>query len=194
MNPTDKESSLTLRATWKKRRLLKLADRIARMVVVVAMLYLVLHFVGQRTVVKGISMEPALYGGDQIWVDKLSYYLHDPERFDIIVFRLDGIFYIKRVIALPGERIWISRSGRIYIDDRLLEENYGITVIIYAGIAAEELTLGEEEYFVLGDNRPESFDSRYEEVGVIESSQIVGKAVFRIFPLGTFGVLGRQEE
>ena len=98
------------------------------------------------------------------------------------------------MIALPGERIWISRSGRIYIDDRLLEENYGITVISYAGIAAEELTLGEEEYFVLGDNRPESFDSRYEEVGVIESSQIVGKAVFRIFPLGTFGVLGRQEE
>lgn len=178
---------------WKKR-FFRWADRIAHMVVAAAVLYLMLHFVGQRTDVRGISMEPALYGGDQIWIDKFSYYFQNPDRFDIIVFRRDGIFYIKRVIALPGERIWISRAGGIYIDDRLLEENYGMAVISYAGIAAEEITLGEGEYFVLGDNRTESFDSRYEEVGVIERSQIVGKAVFRMYPLSAFGVLRKQEE
>ncbi len=193
MSPTDRKSSPPLRSTWKNSKVFRLADRMARMLVVLAVLYLVLHFVGQCTAVKGISMEPALSGGDQVWIDKLSYYFHDPDRFDIIVFRRDGIFFIKRIIALPGERIWISRAGRIYIDDRLLEENYGIAVMSYAGIAAKELTLGEGEYFVLGDNRPESFDSRYEEVGVIERSQIMGKAVFRVYPLGTFGVLEQKE-
>lgn len=170
------------------------ADSIAYTLVLAAMIYLMLHFIGQRTEVKGISMEPALSEGDQILVDKLSYYFQDPERFDIIVFREGGLFYIKRIIALPGERIWISRSGDIFVDDRLLKESYGRESMCFAGLAGDELLLGEKEYFVLGDNRNESLDSRYEEVGAVNRSQIIGRAIFRIYPFGMFGFLQSGSE
>lgn len=178
-----------MRRGGRRRR----ADNIAYMLVLLAMVYLMLHFIGQRTSVKGISMEPALSEGDQILVDKLSYYFKDPERFDIVIFREGSLFYIKRIIALPGERIWISRSGDIFVDDRILDEGYGKEDICYAGLAGRELLLGEQEYFVLGDNRNESLDSRYEEVGMVKRSQIVGRAVFRIYPFGESGFLAPSQ-
>lgn len=178
----------------KRGRRRRRADNIAYMLVLFAMVYLMLHFIGQRTSVKGISMEPALSEGDQILIDKLSYYFKEPERFDIIIFREGSLFYIKRIIGLPGERIWISRSGDIFVDDRLLDEDYGKEAMRYAGLAGKELLVGEKEYFVLGDNRNESLDSRYEEVGTVKRSQIIGRAVFRIYPFGSLGFLASPQE
>lgn len=167
------------------------AGWIIRLLLFGILLYLLLHYVGQRTAVIGASMEPALSRGDQLLVDKLSYRLWEPERFDIIVFHKEekDFFYIKRIIALPGESIWISREGDIYINDRLLEEDYGMEAISYAGLAGSQLTLGMDEYFVLGDNRNESEDSRYETVGMVKRSEITGRAAFRIYPLPVFGSL-----
>ncbi|MCR5545696.1 MAG: signal peptidase I [Lachnospiraceae bacterium] len=145
--------------------------------------FLILHFVGQRTEVSGSSMEATLSDGDNLIMDKLTYQFTDPKRFDIVIFPVDDeTYYIKRVIGLPGETVNIDLNGNIYINGTLLEEDYGLATIQDPGRAIEPITLGEDEYFVLGDNRNASLDSRYEEVGNIERDRIVGRAWLRIYP------------
>ncbi len=163
---------------------------------VVVLTYLIIHFVGQRTVVDGRSMENTLHNGDNLIVEKLSYRFGDPKRFDIIVFPPKGSpkdHYIKRIIGLPGETVQIDADGNIYINGEVLEENYGKETILNPGAAAEPITLGEDEYFVLGDNRNNSRDSRdAEHVGVIKRKDITGRAWVRIWPLSDIGVLKHQ--
>ena len=152
--------------------------------------FLIPRYVMQRTEVSGISMEDTLQDGDNLIVEKVSRYFTEMKRFDVIVFYPYGKdvneYYIKRVIGLPGETVQIIGSD-IYINGTVLEEDYGKEPITYAGIAAQPITLGDGQYFVLGDNREESFDSRYEEVGVVDQDQIAGHALFRIWPLSSFG-------
>ena len=153
--------------------------------------------VGQRTEVEGASMENTLHNGDNLIVDKLSYRFHDPERFDIIVFPFQyqaNTYYIKRIIGLPGETVQIMEDGSIYINGEKLEESYGREVIQpeTIGRAAEPIVLGEDEYFVMGDNRNNSSDSRTDIVGNIKREDIIGKAWLRIWPLSDFGVLKHQ--
>ena len=93
---------------------------------------------------------------------------------------------------MPGETVYIDEAGTIYIDGEVLQESYGREVMVAAGRAAEPITLGEDEYFVLGDNRNNSSDSRDPSVGNIHRSDIIGKAWIRIWPLGKFGVLRHQ--
>ncbi len=146
----------------------------------------IVTFIGQRTVVDGESMEDTLYHNDNLIVDKISYRFHEPERFDVIVFpaHYDSKTYlVKRVIGLPGETVYIDGEGNIYIDDELLEEDYGKEVMLSGGIAQASITLGEDEYFVLGDNRNHSLDSRDHMVGNIQREDIIGKAWVRIYPL-----------
>ncbi len=159
--------------------------------------WLLITFVIQRTEVDGSSMEDTLAHKDNLFVDKLSYRFRDPERFDIIVFPFqyeEDVYYIKRVIGLPGETIQIDESGSIYIDGEILEESYGREIIKpeYIGRAAEPITLGADEYFVMGDNRNNSTDSRTEAVGNIHRDDIIGRAWIRIWPLEKFGVLKHQ--
>lgn len=153
--------------------------------------YLLITFIGQRTVVDGHSMENTLQNGDNLIVDKISYRFKDPERFDVIVFpHYDNSgekFYIKRVIGLPGEKVFIDSNGNIYINDIVLREHYGKERIQNAGLAADVLELGPNEYFVLGDNRNNSSDSREPTVGLVNKNNIIGKAWVRIFPLNKFG-------
>ncbi|HIY61295.1 MAG TPA: signal peptidase I [Candidatus Eisenbergiella pullistercoris] len=154
--------------------------------------WLIITFVGQRTSVSGSSMEPTLHHGDQLIMDKLTYHFSEPERFDIIVFPFqyeDNTYYVKRVIGLPGETVQIDPEGNIYINGALLEEDYGLETILSPGLAAEPVTLGEDEYFVLGDNRNNSSDSRDPSVGNIHRRDIIGKAWVRIWPLNKIGVL-----
>ncbi len=160
---------------------------------VCVVVFLVLHFVGQRTVVNGHSMDPTLANGQNLIMDKLSYRFHDPERYDIVIFPGPEEFgkhpyYIKRVIGLPGETVQI-KEGKVYINGKQLKsDTYGITDYIdYPGIAEEPLKLADDEYFCLGDNRPVSEDSRYEEVGPVHRSDFVGKVWIRIWPLSQFG-------
>ena len=164
---------------------------------VLGAVWLVITFVGQRTEVEGASMENTLHNGDNLIVDKLSYRFHDPERFDIIVFPFqfqDNTYYIKRIIGLPGETVQIMDDGSIYINWEKLEENYGMEVIKpeTIGRAAEPIELGDDEYFVMGDNRNNSSDSRTDMVGNITRENIIGKAWLRIWPVSDFGVLQHQ--
>ena len=159
--------------------------------------WLVITFVGQRTEVEGASMENTLHNGDNLIVDKLSYRFRDPERFDIIVFPFQyqtNTYYIKRIIGLPGETVQIMEDGSIYINGEKMEESYGREVIQpeTIGRAAEPIVLGEDEYFVMGDNRNNSSDSRTDIVGNIKREDIIGKAWLRIWPLSDFGVLKHQ--
>lgn len=154
--------------------------------------YLIVTFVGQRTEVNGSSMENTLDNGDNLIVDKISYRLGSPKRFDVVVFpypQNPSTYFIKRVIGLPGETVQIDSSGKIYINGQVLEENFGREVISNPGLAQEPIKLGEDQYFVLGDNRNNSMDSRDSRVGLISGKSMVGKAFLRIWPLNKFGLV-----
>ena len=156
--------------------------------IVVLICFLIITFVGRRTTVHGSSMEPTLQSGDSLWINMLAYRFGDPERYDIIVFPYeDEVHYIKRIIGLPGETVQISETGDISINGELLKEPIKFDRIRDNGIAANPITLGPDEYFVLGDNRNNSRDSRWADVGKIKRDKIVGKAVFRLTPLKKFG-------
>ena len=162
-------------------------------VVVFGICFLIITFVGQRSKVSGSSMEPTLSEGDNLIVDKISYRIHDPQRFDIVVFPMyDGEeYFIKRIIGMPGETVRIDHQGNIYINGELLEEDYGYETIEpgMVGRAFEGVTLGDDEYFVMGDNRNESEDSRFDIVGNVKREDLMGKAVFRLWPIASFGTL-----
>ena len=177
------------------RKIIKeLAGWLVYIVIVVIIAWGFVTIVAQRTQVSGASMETTLSDGDQLIVDKISYQFREPERFEIIVFPYQyeaGTYYIKRIIGLPGETVQIL-DGSVYINGEKLEEHYGNEVMEEAGIAAEPVTLGVDEYFVLGDNRNNSSDSREPSVGNIHRDQIIGKAWVRIWPFHKFGVLKHQ--
>ena len=162
--------------------------------VVICVTYLIVTYVGQRTKVSGPSMEETLHDGDNLIVDKISYRFREPERFDIIVFPYqyaEDTFYIKRIIGMPGETVQII-DGEVYIDGEVLGENYGAEVMVNAGIAADPIELGEDEYFVLGDNRNHSSDSRDPNVGVLTREELIGRAWVRIFPFDKAGVISHE--
>lgn len=164
---------------------------------VLGIVYLIITFVGQRTEVDGESMETTLSDGDNLIVDKLTYRFREPERFDIIVFPFkykENTYYIKRIIGLPGEEVRIDEKGNIYINGEILQESYGREIIQpeHIGIAKDTIVLGKDEYFVMGDNRNNSSDSRTEVVGNIQREDIVGRAWMRIWPFERFGILKHQ--
>lgn len=168
----------------------EILSTIAYLAVVFLLTFLFITFVAQRTEVSGSSMEPTLHDGDSLLVDKLSYRFGDPKRYDIVIFPYQygtKQYFIKRVIALPGETVRIDYDGNIYIDDVKLDEQYGAEIILDPGRAATEISLGEDEYFVMGDNRNHSMDSRDVSVGNIHKSDILGRALIRVFPFSTFG-------
>lgn len=162
------------------------------LLIVLVITLLLVKYVGQRTVVVGHSMENTLSDGDSLIVDKISYRFKDPQRFDIIVFPFEykeETYYIKRIIGLPGEKVRIDNEGKIYINGEVLEESYGIETIKDPGTAIDEVTLGDGQYFVLGDNRNHSSDSRTPSVGLIERKDIIGRAAVRIYPFNKMGGL-----
>lgn len=181
----------------KKKVLKELLNTGLYLLFVLMATWLLITFVIQRTEVEGSSMETTLSDGDNLFVDKISYRFRDPERFDIIVFPFlykEDTFYIKRIIGLPGETVQIDEAGNIYIDGEVLEESYGREVIRpeLIGRAAEPIALGEDEYFVMGDNRNNSSDSRTDVVGNIHRKDIIGRAWVRIWPLDKMSVLQHQ--
>lgn len=178
-----------------KKAVKELLDTSIYLLVVLVLTYLVITFVGQRTEVSGSSMEATLSDGDNLIVDKITYRFSDPKRFDIIVFPFqyeEDTYYIKRIIGMPGETVQIDGEGTIYIDGEPLEESYGREIMESPGRAYEEIALGGDEYFVLGDNRNHSSDSRDPSVGNIRRRDIIGRAWVRIWPFSKFGVLKHQ--
>ena len=161
----------------------ELVNLLVYILAVMLLCWLILTFVGQRTEVSGNSMNDTLTDGDSLWINKFTYLFDEPERYDIVVFPAkddDDKYYIKRIIGLPGETVWIGEDGLVYIDGEPLEgDTYGKELIdeTRRGIAATEITVPENCYFVLGDNRNNSRDSRV--IGCISDGDIIGKAVFR---------------
>lgn len=190
---TEKNSEKETSGTKENSTAKNILGTIAYIAGVCIFVFLILHFVGQRTVVNGNSMDTTLANGQNLVMDKLSYRFHDPKRYDIIIFPGpeeygEHPYYIKRIIGLPGETVQIKK-GKVYINGKKLKSDiYGITDYIdEAGVAKSAQKLGKDEYFCLGDNRPVSYDSRYEEVGPVHRSQIIGKVWIRIWPLNKFG-------
>lgn len=172
----------------------ELAGWLLYIVLIIALTWIVVTFVGQRTEVSGSSMETTLSDKDQLIVDKMTYRFRDPTRYDIVVFPYqyqDNTYYIKRIIGLPGETVQIL-SGMVYIDGMRLDEHYGNEIMENPGIAEEPLTLGEDEYFVLGDNRNNSSDSRASDVGLIHRKDLIGRAWIRVWPLSQIGVIHHE--
>lgn len=167
-----------------------------------AVAYLIVTFVCQRTVVDGNSMYNTLSDGDNILVDKLSYRFGDIERYDIVIFpHIDEetgeeVHYIKRVIGMPGEIIQI-RDGAVYLLDEeghyeQLPDEYGYLFngeAMLGYYAREPVTIPEDSYFVLGDNRNNSKDSRH--FGVVKREDILGKAWIRFYPFSSFKFIGK---
>ncbi len=133
---------------------------------------------GIRTSVIGPSMEPVLSAGEEILMDRISYQFTSPKRGDVIVFHPNGNenthLYVKRVVGLPGETVQI-KQGRLYIDGVQFAQDYS-SELMEPGIAENVITLGVDDFFVLGDNRTESEDSRSADIGVVGRSMIEGKA------------------
>lgn len=151
--------------------------------IVIFLAFVIVYSVGMRTSVVGDSMEPMLGNGQEILMNRVIYRLSSPKRGDVIVFLPNGNqnshYYVKRVVGLPGETIQIQ-DGNVYIDGVLLEEDESLDKMIDAGIAQNELTLALDEFFVLGDNRNSSEDSRSGNIGAVKKEDIIGKAWFRL--------------
>lgn len=175
--------------------LTELLSWVIYILIIIGLTYLIITFVGQRTRVSGSSMETTLSDGDNLIVDKISYRFRDPSRYDIIVFPYhysENTYYIKRIIGLPGETIQVI-DGYVYIDGELLEsEDYGAEVMDSPGLAQDPVTLGKDEYFVLGDNRNHSSDSRDPSVGVLKRDELIGKAWVRIYPFNKMGLIKHE--
>lgn len=148
-------------------------------------------FIAQPFVVEGLSMYPTFNDHDYLIVDELSYHLHAPSRGDVIIFRYPGnpsIFYIKRIIGLPSETVRIDQ-GIVTVtktngEKLTLSEPY---VVAEDATYSATTTLGSDQYFVMGDNRPKSSDSRV--WGPLPKDDIIGRAYLRVYPLQGAGVL-----
>ena len=153
--------------------------------------FVVVSFFGNARTV-GHSMNNTLMDGDVVLINQFVYQLRNPKRYDVIVFKpkVETVSekYIKRIIGLPGETVQII-DGRVYIDGHALEDDVITTRIYNAGLANEPIKLGDDEYFVLGDNRNHSSDSREPSVGVLKRDQLIGRAWVRIYPFNKIGVV-----
>ncbi len=190
MENKDNDSAESKEKTEKINKNFKeLLEFIRDLIIIFVLAMFLRTFVFENTRVLGPSMEPTLHDGDLIIVNKLEYYFTDPERGEIIVFPYKGDpskQYIKRIIALPGEVIDI-REGKVYINGELYEEEYILEEMQLRGDIDFPYAIPADTYFVMGDNRNNSSDSRYQDVGTIEKDKIIGHAVFRLWPINKFG-------
>lgn len=177
-----------LRLNWEY--LPVVAKWVFEIAVVCLFAFVAVWYFGQRVSTVGDSMSPVLRNGDVVLVNRIVYNATTPKRGDVIVFKPKGNendhYYIKRIVGLPGETIEIIEN-RVYIDGERLEEDYETTNIDDVGVVDEKLKLASDEYFVLGDNREQSEDSRDADVGNVKREYIYGKAWFVITPGDEFG-------
>ena len=188
---TDFEADPEKKITFKDKfpLLYRFSSLLICVAIALVLSIIITKFFAYHTSVEGISMENTISNGDQLIVEKTSYYFNNPSRYDVVVFPYNSDSnYIKRIIGLPGETVLI-RGGVIYIDGAPLKEDYGKQAISDPGLAAQEILLGADEYFVLGDNRNASVDSRATSVGTVKGSEIKGKAWFRFYPFDQMGVI-----
>lgn len=168
-------------------------DFLETIVVALSIFVVVYLFLVQPHEVKGNSMEPNFHNNEYILTDKISYRFSDPKRGDVVIFKSPknpDVDYIKRIIGIPGEKVKIQ-SGFVYINDKKINEVYlRENTVLYPGSSMQEgadIIIPENYYFVMGDNRSHSSDSR--EFGPISQANIIGRAFMRYWPLSEFGLL-----
>lgn len=163
---------------------------------VILLAYFIVYYTVEKTDMVGVSMEETLYDGDSIIINKFSYHFTDPKRFEVIVFKQSGkehsFYNIKRIIGLPGETVQI-KEDKIYINGEVIEEPMNVESMINYGLAEEEITLEENEYFLIGDNRNNSEDSRFASIGNIRREEIIGKAFLRLSPFNFIDKLNLKQ-
>lgn len=178
MNMDEETSRLRLIVSW-----------IVDIVVVISIAWFVVFSLGTQITMTGLSMDPVIAQDEVVLMNRLSMRFGTINRFDIIVFEKDDKkFNIKRVVALPGETVQI-KDGRLFINDERIEAESGLGEVALPGLAENPVTLGPDEYFLLGDNRENSEDSRFVNVGNVNINQIKGKVWLRIRPLRRFGLI-----
>ena len=159
---------------------------------IVFIAYVCVSFFGVRSNVVGQAMAETLKSGDQVLINKFVYIISDPKAGDVIVFLPNGNekshYYVRRVIAVPGDVVQI-KDGAVYVNEKLYNEITDVAAMEDAGVAGEAIKLGKDEYFVLGDNRNWSKDSRFWNDTFVEKEEILGKAVLRYWPLNKMGVI-----
>lgn len=186
MKRNKKRYSLTFHEKKKKKFNMKLfyeiISWIAGIVIAIFIGFVCIMFFGIRTTMVGTSMEPVIGSGQSVLINRVAYNMSSPKRGDIIVFKPNGNknshFYIKRVIGLPGETIQIY-NGKVYINGEVYTEDVAVDTR-EGGVATNEITLENDEYFVLGDNRVNSEDSRSANIGNVKTNMIEGKAWYKL--------------
>lgn len=167
-------------------KLLSVCKWIVDILIIILLGYTLTIFLSERTMISGNSMQPVIENEDTVLINRLAYSFVGPDRYDIVAFHISDVetskIYIKRVIGLPGETVQIY-GGKVYINGEVLSDDVSQEDILTAGLAAQELTLGEKEYFVLGDNRNNSEDSRFANVGVVNEEDIIGSVWFILNPV-----------
>ena len=152
-------------------------------VVTVFFAFVLIYTFGIRTSVIGVSMEPQLFNGQEVLINRLIYQLTPPQKGDVVTFLPNGNpnshIYLKRVVAVPGESVQII-NGYLYVDGDLYDDGESFDRMEDGGIAVNELRLAPDEFFVLGDNRNNSEDSRSGNIGVVDRGLISGKAWFKL--------------
>ena len=151
--------------------------------VMVLIAFMFIYLFGIRTSVIGYSMEPTLYNGQEVLIDRFAYNIGQPKQGDVVIFRPNGNenahYYVKRIIAVPGDTVLI-RDGLIFVNGDIYDDQGIFDKIEAGGIAEAGVTLEEDEYFVLGDNRNNSEDSRSSNIGVVRKEYMTGKAWFHM--------------
>lgn len=183
--PTETGNQSQMKSSWKKT----LKEMMFCTILAMAVFFVVKTYIGEGVIVKGESMEGTLNNDDRLITEKITTQFGELERFDIVIFDPHNDkdkYWIKRIIGLPGETVQVIGEN-IYINGELLEENYGKEPIDEAGLVEEPYTLADDEYFVMGDNRRNSTDSRV--IGPVKKADIAGRAFFCLWPLDEFGTI-----
>jgi len=169
---------------------------IIEIVFVILAAWLIIEYAVEKTTMMGVSMNTTLNDGDKIIINKLAYLRSEPQRYDVIVFSQNksghGYYNMKRVIGLPGETVEIV-NGEVYINGNKMDEVIPVEKMRVAGLADDAILLGENEFFVLGDNRNYSEDSRFANIGTVVKNDIIGKAWMRLEPFSIIDKINRED-
>lgn len=179
----------------RRRRIRKAVMWILEIALVIGAAYALCSFCLEKTTVLGDSMSPTLNAGEKIYVNKCAYLFRKPKRYDVVCFKQSGkehsYYNIKRIIGLPGETVLI-REGEVLIDGVRLDDDPGTEKILNGGLANTEIKLEDEEYFVLGDYRNHSEDSRFANIGNIVKGDMIGSAWIKEEPFAFITSLTKE--
>ena len=170
-----------------KEHLSETREWIVTIVATIVLIFVIRTFIFSPVIVEGDSMNPTLFDGDRLFINKIGKYIGDIDRLDVVVFKdKNNNHYIKRVVGMPGDRIHF-KDNLLYINDQLVTESYVIEDVYQRDITLNTLygyeEIPENYYFVLGDNRPNSLDSRQRSIGLVHHKQILGSSNVIVWPL-----------